>query len=263
MKIYLKFISMSFQKSIAYRIEYFTSLLNALLYIFIFVSIWKSLIPKEGMDNGITQEMMISYAVLSTLIKSSFGRSQGFISSKVRSGEIAVELMKPYSLPLIYLGDIIGNSLFQLLARSIPLFLFCIMVFDIHFKVTLNQFYLFLFFYFLSFFLYYFISLFISSLSFYFVEIFPFWILYFAMITLLSGAIIPIDFFPLDIQNLVLNTPFPYLFYFPTMILLKSNTLLLSYDELLIKYLQNLLMIGILSVILYKSGIKKLTVAGG
>lgn len=263
MKIYLKFISMSFQKSLAYRIEYFTSLLNALLYIFIFVSIWKSLIPKEGLEKGITQEMMVSYAVLSTLIKSSFGKSQGFISSKVRSGEIAVELMKPYSFVLIYLSDIIGNSLFQLFARSLPLLFFCMTIFDIRFSFSLEQLIIFLLFYLLSFLLYYFISLFISSLSFYFVEIFPFWILYFALVTLLSGAIIPLDFFPLKLQKFILNTPFPYLFYFPTMILLKHHSLFLSYKELFIMYLQNIVFMGIFSIVIYQIGIRKLTIAGG
>jgi ABC-2 type transport system permease protein len=263
MKIYLKYISLSFQKAITYRIEYFTSVLNALLYIFIFISIWKAIIPEEGIDNGITPEIMTSYAVLSTLIKSTFARSQGFISGKVRTGEIAVDLMKPYSIPLLYLSDIIGQSLFQLLARAIPLLVFCIFFFNIKIEVEWNQFLKFISLYFLSFIIYYLICLFISSLSFYFVEIFPFWILYFALITFMSGAIIPLDFFPEFLKHIILFTPFPYLFYFPTMILLRPNQLLINYNELLLNYFINIIILMILSGIVYRMGIRKLTIAGG
>lgn len=262
LKVYLKIISMSFQNSITYRIEYFTSLLNALLYIFIFVSVWSILIPKEVSINGITREMMVSYAVLSTLIKSTFARSQSYISSKIRTGEIAVELMKPVSIPLLYLSDIIGKTLFQILARGIPLLVFSIFIFDIHFNVNLNILYKFFILYILSFFIYFLLSFFISSLAFYFVEIFPFWILYFALITLLSGGIIPIDFFPEKIQTILLYTPFPYLFYYPTIFLLKAN-LSVDFFEVLFFYFFHIFVLTILSFLLYLQGIKKLTIAGG
>jgi ABC-2 type transport system permease protein len=263
MKIYLKYISLSFQKEITYRIEYFTSVLNALLYIFIFISIWNALIPKEGLENGITPELMTTYAVLSTLIKATFARSQAFISSKVRTGEIAVDLMKPYSLPLLYFSDIVGKSLFQIFARGIPLLIFCKMLFDIEIPIEFNSFLQFLFLYLLSFIIYYLISLFLSSLSFYFVEIFPFWIMYFAMITLMSGAVIPIDFFPAYFKKIVLMTPFPYLFYFPTMILLKSQNLFLSYNVLILYYFIHIIILLIITTFVYKWGIRKLTIAGG
>ncbi|GIX42667.1 MAG: ABC transporter permease [Leptospiraceae bacterium] len=263
MKIYLKYISLSFQKAITYRIEYFTSLLNALLYIFIFISIWNALIPPQGIENGITPEIMTAYAVLSTLIKATFARSQTFLSSKVRTGEIAVDLMKPYSIPLLYLSDIIGKSIFQLFARGIPLLLFCIFVFKIKIDLNYEQFSRFLMIYFLAFIIYYFISLFLSSLSFYFVEIFPFWIMYFALVTLMSGAIIPIDFFPEQLKIVVLYTPFPYLFYFPTMILLRPEKLILEYNELLLNYIINIIILFFLSLTSYRLGIKKLTIAGG
>ena len=132
---YLKFVSMSFQRSLAYRFEYYTALLNAFLYIFIFTSVWKALIPEGETANGLTRENMIAYAVISTLIKSSFGRNDSLLSQKVRSGEIAVDLMKPFSFPLMYLSDTFGSSLFQLFARSIPLLVFCVFLFGISLPV--------------------------------------------------------------------------------------------------------------------------------
>lgn len=260
--VYLKFISMSFQRSLAYRVEYFTAILNAFLYIFIFVSVWQALIPEEGLADGITRESMTAYAVLSTLIKASFGRNDSLLSQKVKSGEIATDLMKPFYFPLMYLSDTIGSTLFQLFSRVIPLLLFCIFLFDIKLPVDGELFLRFLPVYILAFLLFFLLSFFISSLSFYFVEIFPFYIFYYALITLASGAVIPLDFFPEGISGMLEWTPFPYLFYYPTMLLLQKPGLP-EYSDLLLRY--GVLTIGLLlpCTLLYRTGLRKLTIAGG
>jgi ABC-2 type transport system permease protein len=260
--VYLKFISMSFQRSLAYRVEYFTAILNAFLYIFIFVSVWNALIPEEGLNSGITRQSMTAYAVLSTLIKASFGRNDSLLSQKVKSGEIATDLMKPYYFPLMYLADTIGSTLFQLFSRVIPLLIFCVFLFGIRLPVDGELLLRFLPVYLLSFSLFFLLSFFISSLSFYFVEIFPFYIFYYALITLTSGAVIPLDFFPAGIGRILEWTPFPYLFYYPTMLLLQKSGLP-AYSELLVRYGILIAVLLLPGTLLYQMGLRKLTIAGG
>ena len=260
--VYLKFISMSFQRSLAYRVEYFTAILNAFLYIFIFVSVWQALIPEQGLENGITRESMTAYAVLSTLIKSSFGRNDRLLSEKVKSGEIATDLMKPFYFPVMYLSDTIGGTLFQLFSRVIPLLIFCIFFFQIQLPVDAGILLKFLPVYLLSFTLFFVLSFLISSLSFFFVEVFPFYFFYYALITLASGAVIPLDFFPEAISRLLEWTPFPYLFYYPTMLLLDKPGLL-GYSDLLVRYFVILVALLLPTTALYQLGLRKLTIAGG
>lgn len=260
--VYLKFISMSFQRSLAYRVEYFTAILNAFLYIFIFVSVWQALIPEEGLSNGITRESMTAYAVLSTLIKASFGRSDRLLSQKVKTGEIATDLMKPYYFPIMLLSDTIGSTLFQLFSRVVPLLIFCIFLFKIQLPGDSWLLLKFMPIYFLSFSVFFLLSFLIDTLSFYFVEIFPFYFFYFSLVTLASGAIIPLDFFPVDLAKILTYTPFPYLFYFPTMLLLNKPGLP-DYSSLLIQYLIWITIIIAFASLLYRTGLKKLTIAGG
>lgn len=260
--VYLKFISMSFQRSLAYRVDYYMAILNAFLYIFIFSSVWNVVIPEEGMTGGITRESMTAYAVLSTLIKASFGRNESLLSQKVKSGEIAVDLMKPYYFPLMYLADTIGATLFQVFARAIPLLVFCIFLFHIRLPVDGMVLVRFLPVYVFSFLAFFLLSFFISSLSFFFVEVFPFYILYFALITLASGAIIPIDFFPESMSNLLDWTPFPYLFYYPTMLLLQKPGLP-DYGSLILRYLVLLVVLLVPVTGAYRAGLRRLTIAGG
>ena len=262
MMMYFKFISMSFQKSIAYRVEYFTSVLNAFLYIFIFTSVWSALIPAGSSMSGLSKNKMIAYAVLSTLIKASMGRNESLISSRVKSGEIAVDLMKPFSIPLMYLSDTLGTTLFQILSRSIPLLIFCYVIFDIDINITYIILFKFFPVYILAFIIFFLMLFLISSISFFIVDIFPILIFYWALITLASGAIIPLDFLPEAFSRILLFTPFPYLFYFPTMILL-DRSFMMSYEQLIINYILMIAVITVLANSVYSIGIRKLSIVGG
>jgi len=246
----------------AYRVEYYTALLNAFLYIFIFTSVWKVLIPEGTIQNGLSQKDMVAYAVLSTLIKVSFARHESLLGTRVRTGEIAVDLMKPFNFPLMFYCDTLGVSLFQIFARSLPILVFCVFIFGISLPVDGVLLMKFLPAYLLAFLTFSSMAFFIGSLAFFFVDIFPFWIFYFAMITLTSGAIIPLNFFPEHIAQILYYTPFPYLFYFPTMILMKK-AMVFSYPQIILNYaviLAGTIGIGHLS---YRYGLRKLSIAGG
>jgi ABC-2 type transport system permease protein len=258
----LKFISMAFQRQAAYRVEYFTGVLNAFLYIFIFTSIWKALIPAGHTMNGMSQETMVAYAVLGTIIKVSFARNDTLLGNRVKTGEIAVDLMKPYSIPFMLLCDTLGTSLFHFLARALPLLFFSIFFFNIDLSVPLSTLFKFSVTYILSFALFFLLTFLISSMAFYFVEVFPFWIFYYALITLASGAIIPLDFFPDFWKKLLLVTPFPYLFYFPSITLL-GKTGLLTFPQVLGNYMLQIFAAAFLSWLAYFFGLRRLSIAGG
>ncbi|MDH5655536.1 MAG: ABC-2 family transporter protein, partial [Spirochaetia bacterium] len=199
---------------------------------------------------------------LSTLIKASMGRNESLISSRVKTGEIAVDLMKPYSIPLMYLADTIGATLFQIVSRAIPLLIFCYFVFEISIPVTPEILLKFFPVYLFSFIIFFLMLFLISSISFFIVDIFPLWIFYWSLITLTSGAIIPLDFFPEIFSRILLFTPFPYLFYFPTMILL-DKTYAMPYPQLILYYSLIVLLLSAAAYGIFSTGIRKLSIAGG
>ena len=73
-----------------------------------------------------TGDSLVNYAILSTLIKVSYGRNEYFLINKIKSGDIAYDILKPYSIPLMYIADSFGVSVFQIFARAIPLLIFSI-----------------------------------------------------------------------------------------------------------------------------------------
>jgi len=258
-----KFISKAFQRSIAYKLEYYTGLANAFLYIFIFTSVWRTVANESPNSLGVwTGDSLVNYAILSTLIKVSYGRNEYFLINKIKSGDIAYDILKPYSIPLMYISDSLGVSVFQIFARAIPLLIFSIFFFGVVPEIsiiTLLQFipvYLFSFIIFLSF------GFLISSLAFFFTEVFSFMIFYGALVTLLSGAVIPISMFPETYLKMISWTPFPYLYYYPTSILI-GVPLNMQYEELILRYLLQITIVSSIAYYLYSSGIRKMEFAGG
>jgi ABC-2 type transport system permease protein len=263
METYLKLISKSFQRSIAYKLEYYTSLANAFLYIFIFTSVWKT-VAREHPESlgGWSEETLIQYAILSTLIKVSYGRNESLLTTKIKSGDIAYDLLKPYHLTLMYISDSIGVSLFQFMARALPLMIFSFFFFGTMPSIGIITFVKFLLCYCMSYYIYLCFGFALSCLAFFFTEVFSFMILYSALVTLLSGSVIPLNIFPESVQRIVSYTPFPYLYFYPTAILVNTS-IQMPFSELLFIYLVQCGVMSILAYTIYFFGIKKVEFAGG
>ncbi|MBK8398895.1 MAG: ABC-2 family transporter protein [Leptospiraceae bacterium] len=260
---YLKFISKAFQRSIAYKLEYYTGLMNAFLYIFIFTSVWQTVAKESpGALGTWSGETLVSYAILSTLIKVSFGRNESLLTNKIKTGDIVYDILKPYNFVMMYFADSFGVSLFQLFARAIPLLIFSLLFFGIVPSVTTISLLQFIPVYFMSFLLFILFGFMISSLAFFFTEVFSFMILYSALVTLMSGSVIPLNLFPDFLVKIISWSPFPYLYYYPTTVLI-GTPIQMTYEELLLRYFLELTIVGSITFSIYFSGKKKLEFAGG
>lgn len=261
--LYGKFALKSFQKLITYRMEYFVSVINALLYIFVFTSVWRALLADGREVGGLGVDQMVAYAVLATLVKSSFGRNENLVGARVRSGDIAFDLLKPINFTLYVMADLLGANLFQLLGRVLPLLFFSLFLFDISLPLETDVLARFAPAYLGSFLLYFFLTYCISLTAFLFKENFPFFLLYFALITLLSGAILPVDFLPGGLAEFARWTPFPYLYYYPTMLLVKPEATGLVWSRILLFQAGYIIIFYLVSRWLWYLGMKKLDIQGG
>ena len=87
-------------------------------------------------------------------------------------------------------------------------------------------------------------------------------ILYSALVTLLSGSVIPVNLFPDYLIKIISWSPFPYLYYYPTTVLI-GTPIQMSYEELLLRYMFELMIVGSITFTIYFSGKRKLEFAGG
>jgi len=96
--------------------------------------------------------------------------------------------------------------------------------------------------------------------SFYITENFPLWILNSACVSLLSGSIIPLEILPDLARKIALWTPYPYIFYLPTMKLLRNEY---PVDHPFLGQIFFLLVTYSIGFAIYHFGKRKLQIQGG
>ena len=134
METYLKFIAKSFQKDITYKVEYFVGLVNGFLYVFIFTSLWKAIYNSYGQESfagSFTRSSIISYAVFAMVIKISFTMDDQITTRKIRTGALITDLIKPINYFCLTLSESIGQSLFNFLARGMPILVTSLFLFKV------------------------------------------------------------------------------------------------------------------------------------
>lgn len=258
MAVFFKWAVKSFQRNAAYRLEYFVSILNALLYIVIFTSVWQAIFDHGVERRGLTRDFMVNYAVFVTLIKVTIVKSRDFIGQRVRTGEISVDLTKPISLPLMTLADAVGSWFFQVFSRALPLILMSVWLFDISIPVGLD--WEFGLSYIFSFFIFHSLLFIFGVASFFITENFPLWLFNSACVSLLSGSILPLEILPEALRKIAVMTPYPYLFYMPGARLVRGE---FPVDDLLLKQAFVIVVTYSIGAFLYYLGRRKLQVQGG
>ncbi len=258
MEVFFKWTIKSFQRNATYRLEYFVSILNALLYIVIFTSVWQAIFEAGVERRGLTRDFMVNYAVFVTLIKVTIVKSRDFIGQRVRTGEISVDLTKPVSLPAMTLADAVGSWLFQIFSRAIPLVLLSVILFDIKTPAGLDP--QFAASYVLSFFVFHSLLFVFGVASFFITENFPLWLFNSACVSLLSGSILPLEILPEMIRKIAVMTPYPYLFYMPGVYLVRGE---FPVENLLLRQLVVIAATYSIGAFLYFLGRRKLQVQGG
>jgi ABC-2 type transport system permease protein len=193
-------------------------IINGFLYVFIFTSLWRSVFSSAGGSfGGFTKEGIVSYTVVAMVIRISFSMDDSVIPTKVRDGSVAVDLIRPVSFQMMNLAQSIGYSAFHITARGFPILLVSALMFGLQIPakgvplalVSLALSYVILFM----------INFTTSLLAFWFIDIFPFILLKYGLINLLSGGLLPMDFFPNSVRAVMDYLPFQHIFYSPAVII--------------------------------------------
>lgn len=210
----------------AYRANLLMGLIGQLILLvvtyFLWIAIYSS--SSKGVMNGFNLGEMLTYIMITLLIgivTSSNISSQ--ISNEVRDGSIAMNLIKPidYSKRIIFMG--LGQFIFSFLTLFLPgailitiygikngvqidFFSIVLSLVSISLGLLINIYY----------------SYILGLLSFKFYNIWGISQIARAIVMLVSGAMIPLTFFPKVIQSLFNFMPFSSIIYTPAMIYLNK-----------------------------------------
>lgn len=119
MRTYIKIMALAFQQSITYRFESWAGALIGVSQTVVFLSLWFAVARN---DAQVLAEVFAYITVTRLLSEVHVTDAFGMLAQSVRTGSVAVELLKPISYPLRLGADSLGRAGWRLL-RAVPVYL--------------------------------------------------------------------------------------------------------------------------------------------
>lgn len=260
---YIGVIIASFKKGFVYKVDNLLSIVNRIIEVSVLIFIWYAISGNEGQINGMSiSNLIIYYALAYSLGHIMTWGINEYMATSIKKGRINMELLYPINYMKYFFCYKLGNVFRQLIVISIPTLIALIILFKIKLSFSIVNILLFLLITSLSIIIIFFIEFIFGLMSFYTTSGWGLQILKKSLITILSGQIAPIQFFPNIIVKIMNILPFTDLIYSPitTLLGLKSSN-----DIILILCRQSIwiIFLFILSKIIYNKAIKNVTIYGG
>ncbi|MBI4666211.1 MAG: ABC-2 family transporter protein [Nitrospinae bacterium] len=262
--VYLNFAIKTFQSQLAYKFEYFVGVFNGLLYIFIFTALWGAIYSAmpAGAQNSFTQPQIITYAVFALVCRVSMSMDDTDIAGRVRTGDIAMDMIKPVNFTLMVLANAMGETMFHWFTRVAPIILVCLLSFDIIVPTAPERYLLGAVAWILGYSISFLLNFSFALLAFWFVETFSFQLMKYGLLNIFSGSVVPIDFFPEWAKPAIAAMPFQYILYTPTAVFMGHITGAGAYKLIALQGVWVVILGGV-SYVMWNAAKRKLVVQGG
>jgi ABC-2 type transport system permease protein len=260
---YLAILRGSVLVGLIYRFGFFFTIAGNIVYMVVVYFLWRSIYATANTLRGLTFNETFLYVALGSavfiLLKT---YADWYISYEIREGFIAIYLAKPVDYQLYTLAVSMGGVLISLAAITLPTIGMLYFVFRVPFHagpglalfpVSLG----------LAFLISFNFDFFVGVLSFYSESIWGISITKEVIVTLCSGALIPLPFFPDALQRLLLALPFQAIYHTPLMMITRPNQDWEAYLPMLGVQLFWAILTFALSRLFYNQAVKVVRVAGG
>ncbi|RWX16786.1 ABC transporter permease [Rhizobium hidalgonense] len=224
MSAYLAFARSSFQVQLAYRNEVWANIFGKLVQVVARVAIWQAAYAGVGAPvvDGVSLQQMVTYALLGGAVMGATRpeRIIGEIGRSLKTGDIAVWLLKPLSYPLYIFANECGSFGYRLITQVIPTIAFTALFYGMLPPASLFHALMFIAFWALSFTLLSLMSMLFGLIAFWLMTSFSLdWILG-ALLQLFSGLLVPFWFFPQPLAAIARHLPFAWIVYYPNSVYL-------------------------------------------
>ncbi|HEV2879369.1 MAG TPA: ABC-2 family transporter protein [Candidatus Eremiobacteraceae bacterium] len=213
---YVEFAKRAFAREGTYRPQVFTHIGSVLLRVFLLSTLWTALYRNNGAQAGISLSAMITYATFALLLDLIYGVNGAYIiREKIREGSIAIDLMRPISVPLYVFADTVGQTSFAAL-QIIPALLLSLFLVHLNLPSSPVALLAFIASVALGFVVNFFLDLMMATITFWTMEIFGVQLMVQFISSLLSGSLVPLYFFPAGLlQQLAFASPFAAIYNAP------------------------------------------------
>ena len=237
-----------------------TIFLGVILYIFL--QLWRLTYAETGSQQlgGLTLSQMIWYLAIAESIMLSGPRVAQEVDEDVRTGMLAVQLIRPLSYPCYQLWKTFGERTVRFgLNATVGALIARLFVGPIN--LTLDGLAMFLFALVLSFLLD-FLGVFLVGLGAFWMEnTTGLMLIYSRMCMVLGGKLIPLELFPDYLQPLFKSLPFSSIVYGPARLFVHPN--LAFFGELMLRQIISILVLALCVSLVYSMAVRRIHVNGG
>jgi ABC-2 type transport system permease protein len=263
MRKYFAFTRGAFMVGLVYRFGPLFSLVGNFIYLGVAYYLWKSIYK-----NSLTlREMTFNETFLYIAIGSSvFILLKTYVdwevSFEIREGIIATYLTKPIDYQTYILFVSLGQILMTLIVITLPTILMITLFFKISIPVGIGTL-LFPLSLLLALVISFCFDYFIGLIAFYTESIWGLSTVKEITVLALSGALIPVQFFPEKLQSILLVLPFQAIYHTPLMIITQPNQSLNIFLGMMAIQLFWAVLLYFLTRLFYEQAVKVLRIAGG
>ncbi|MDR0914833.1 MAG: ABC-2 family transporter protein [Oscillospiraceae bacterium] len=268
MRIHMPFARAGLQSTITYRTNFICyvlgDVLNSFIMFFLWVAVYKA--SGTGIMSGFTETEMILYIFVS-FITSYLNHSSGAweLTEEIRDGSIAMRIIRPIDFERPYLFFELGDKIMAMYIVAVPAFvgieIYRFVVTGL-FQFNIINFLAFMFSIALGYLLNFYIGISFAFIAFVTKYMWGLQMVKECIIGFLSGGMIPLNFLPAGLAEVLKMLPFASLTYTPTMIYMGKYSL---NETLLFMFMQVVWLLAFyaLSKIIWRAVQNNLTVQGG
>ncbi len=260
---YAEFSRVGFVNILAFRLRYFTGIITYLINVTVYYFIWSAVYGAGQQIAGYNLGQMITYVSVGWILRSFYWNTiDQEMAYEVIEGKIAMDLIKPISIPWMWISRAMGESAFRLGLLTAPTAVVIAFIFPVLAPASGRDFALFVVASLGSFFLMGAINFMIGTCAIALKSILALIRAKYWLIELLSGLLIPMAFFPAPVRNVLAWLPFEHIAYTPLQIYLGKLDLR---HALLALATQWAWVIGllVLAQIWWERSVRKITIHGG
>jgi len=220
-RLYLEFARVGFVNTLAYRLRYFTGIVTYLIYVSVYYFIWKAIYEHSASIEGFDFAHLLTYIGVGWIIRSFyFNNIDQELAYQVVEGRLAMDLIKPVNIQVMYVARAAGESVFRLALLTIPTALVLFLVYPLRLPASIGHAGAFLVSVSLSFLIVAAINFAVGTFALRLQSILGLLRAKFFLLELFSGLLLPMTFFPQVVQKILALMPFQYISYVPMLIYL-------------------------------------------
>ena len=265
LKKYLSFTRAGIIEEMQFRASFIIMVVGNLLYLIIVYFLWKAIYASAGTEvvNGMTFNDTLIYLVLATALFNFLDLYVVWLIGRdIQSGKIVLDLVKPIPYRKYIFWSYSGSFVTHFFLTFLPTFIVVSIVTHGAIPLGINLVF-FMFSVVMAISINYSIDFFVGTICLYTQSIWGINIMKQVIVLLLSGATIPLAFFPEPLKSIMYYLPFQSIYNAPLSILLDGNpsaeTLLTTLGTQLFWTVAML----VISKLFWKASVKQITVNGG